>query len=186
MKSILLAAALLVSFQTAGMSSSYVYVPFTKTATYPNGAPLPVSTGLLYDSQFTNTVSFTNVAAVYHPAVAGSFVDSLFPVIAPYVPAESWSLNLGGGGSSGNYLGGIGFSVNLLDTVRQELSVGLKAINSPATQAIAAIVAPSSTGNVMLTFGPQWTAPFVKSGAFQPLNQLRVTNHWFAGVGYTF
>jgi hypothetical protein len=178
---------MLLTFITTGAwaATPYVYVPFTKTETYPAGAPLPASTGLLYDSQFANTTSFTNFAAIYHPASSGSFIDRLFPVLAPYVPGESWSLNVGGGGSAGNYIAGPGFSVNLLDTVRQELAVGLTHLNNPLSVTIANIIKPSGTG-VNLVFGPQWTGPVVRGGIVPPLDQLRVTTHWYAGAGYNF
>jgi len=185
MKKIMMAMVLALMAASV-QAAPYVYVPFTKTVTYPNGAPLPASTGLLYNSDFSQMTSFTNFAMLYHPAFAGSFVDRLFPSIAPFIPSESWSLNLGGGGNSGNWIGGPGFSINFLDTVRQELSVGLSGIDNATAKSIAAVISPSSTGNAILTFGPQWTAPIVNGGVLAPLNQLRVTNHWYAGVGYTF
>jgi hypothetical protein len=177
-------------FIAAGVQAAtpYVYVPFTKTATYPNGAPLPVSDGILWNPSFNQSVNFTNVAVVYHPVTSGSIVDSLFPTLAPYIPAESWSLNLGVGGGNGSYIGGPGFTLNLLDTVRQQLSTALASFSNPTIVGISKAIAPSATtsGSLNLTVGPQWTAPLMVNGIVPPLNQLRITNHWYFGVGYAF
>jgi len=179
-------SVLMLAATVANAATPYVYIPFTVTQTYPNGAPLPISTGLLYDSKFASNMSFTNAAVLYHPASSGSFIDRLFPTIAKYVPAESWAVNLGFGGTGGNYVGGPGFSLNLLDTFRQELAAGLNATGNATAGSFASVLAPKPTDSVLMAFGPQWTAPLMNGGAIPPLNQLRVTNHWYFGLGWAF
>jgi len=170
-----LMAGLLLMLTGTAKAAPYLYYPLTPGYSYS------VSNGALFDSHFNLVMDFTNYALVYHPLSSGSII----PVeLQKWVPPESWSIDLGGGWSGGVALGGVGFGLNLLDSVRGWASNLLALSSNASLNAAGKQIAP---GNGPLNLHVTWepTAEVFVNGQFAK-NPMKLTNHWFLGPSYSF
>src|SRR3974377_2060193 len=140
----------------------YVY-PVTK------GSQAYISQGALFTPSFdlSQTAAFTNLAIVYHPITSGSIIPS---ELQPYIPPESWSINLGGSWGTSQTMFGPGISINLLDSVRSYAVNLLRLSNSKFAQGLASQLSLGN-GPVSLNVGPQWTFKAIDSGTWLPFNE---------------
>lgn len=156
-------------------ASPYFYTPFTK------GYQFEISNGALFDSQFNPVMDFTNIPLVYHPISSGSILPA---VVQPYLPPESWSVDLGGGYAGNTAFGGIGLGINLLDSVRA-YAAGLLALSSNASLNAAGRQIAPGNGPINIHVDYEPTAILFQNGQFAR-NPLKMTNHWFIGPSYAF
>lgn len=173
-KLLVLAIAMIVCSVANAAPYLYLY-PVTK------GSSFNTSMGALFDSRFSNAGVFTNMAFLYHPLSSGSIIPAS---LQPYIPPESWALNVGGGFSGGIGQFGFGPGFNLLDSVRAWASNILKSSSNATLQVAGSQIAPGNGPlNLLVVYEP--TERLIENGQFAR-NPLKFTNHWFIGPSYSF
>ena len=181
MKKLLAALLLVASFAHAGPSQA-PGDPYFKGLWGANLTNPQVSAGAIFSSKGVSVSAFTNLALVYHNADAE---HSLIPAeLQAYIPPETWTLlNVGFGGSGGNYVFGLGSSVNLAGTVQGYASSALLSSSNPKFRAFGSLIAPGASP-VSINAGPQLFSTILSNGTILPVNHWHSERGWFVGGTY--
>lgn len=138
-----LIVVLLAFSQSSAFASAYVQGVWTKNN------PVYVTGGETFTpSKLKPDAAVTTVAIAYHPLSAGSLwdrpaVSDRMPAwLLPILPRESWACSLGGAWNAKTHAGVVGCGINILDSVRQEASEGLKATGNESLTALGEQIAP--------------------------------------------
>lgn len=137
-----------------------------------------VSAGTIFDTHGGPVIAFTNVAIIYHPLSAGSLIPLYWQTI---IPPESWTLlNVGAGGSGGNWVGAFGSSVNLVTPIQTWLYEGLYALGKAPSWLMP------GAASFGISAGPEWSANVIVNGTVEPFNKWNLAPRWYAGAAYKF
>ena len=144
-----------------------------------------ISAGALFDPRgdITRTQAVTDIAIVTHSTTDGSIIPASWQ---SYIPPEAWvPLQIGGGGTGGNYIINVGSSVNFLPIVQ---AWALKGLNFASPDNYLVGLKNALASQVGSTFsiaaGPAWSCAFIQNGTMLPLDHWMGQFRWYAGAAW--
>ncbi len=142
-----------------------------------------MSSGALFTSGGAPVDSITSVSVAYHKAgVGGSAIPQ---VLQPYIPPESWGVDLSYGGGSGNYISSLSFAVNLAATVQGYLSEGLIGSGKTSLVAFGSLIKPGASP-LSIAAGPSWYVSPVQNNIVIPVTEWQGKQGWVVKLAYQF
>jgi hypothetical protein len=169
--------ALILSLPTASAASPYFRLI--------DPAHPQVAAGALFDPAGLNkTYAVTSLALITHSTKDGSIVPEKWQT---YLPPEAWTpLQVGGGGTGGEYVASVGASANFLPITQTWALKGINAISKPdALTGLKDALTPSS-GSFSLAAGPAFAFIPIVGGMMLPVSEWKGLFRWYGGAAWKF
>lgn len=141
------------------------------------------SAGALFQSNGKPVDAISGVSVAYHRAgVGGSVIPG---ALQPYIPPESWGIDLSYGGGAGNYVASLSACVNLAATVQGYASEAFLASKNASLDAFGALIKPGASP-LSIAAGPAWYVAPVVNSTILPVNAWQGKQGWAVKLAYQF